>query len=71
MTRRGSSSKKPHSKRKQSPSEKRCKKLLKNKIKINMHEMKEGKFKHRGQALAVSYSQIKKKCPECKKYFKR
>jgi uncharacterized Zn finger protein (UPF0148 family) len=45
-----------------------CKKKLSNKIRFNIRE---GKFKSRKQAIAVSYSQIKKKYPECKKYFER
>ena len=48
---------------------KKCNNLLKNKIKINMIELKQGKYKSRGQAIAVSYSQIKKENPKCKKYF--
>jgi hypothetical protein len=48
---------------------KKCNNLLKDKIKINMIELKQGKYKSRGQAIAVSYSQIKKENPKCKKYF--
>lgn len=47
-----------------------CQTKLKNKIRINMAEYKKGKFSSRKQALAVSYAQVKKKSPSCKKYFK-
>lgn len=48
---------------------KECKKRLSNKIIINMEEYKSGRYKSRQQALAVSYSQIKKKYPSCNRYF--
>ncbi len=48
-----------------------CQTKLKNKIRINMSEYKKGRFSSRQQALAVSYAQVKKKSPSCKKYFKR
>jgi hypothetical protein len=48
-----------------------CQTKLKNKIRINMAEYKKGRFSSRQQALAVSYAQVKKKSPSCKKYFKR
>jgi transcriptional regulator with AAA-type ATPase domain len=56
-----------------------CKKRLSNKIKTNIREFKNKVkrrgsnkllFKSRAQAIAVSYSQVKKKYPECKRYFK-
>ena len=47
-----------------------CKKKLSSKIATNMREYKKGVFVSRAQAIAVSYSQIKKKYPECKRYFK-
>lgn len=47
-----------------------CQSKLKNKIRINMSEYKKGKFSSRQQALAVSYAQVGKKSPSCKKYFK-
>jgi len=60
-------SKKRHSKEK-------CKKLLSNKIRINTKKMNNGKLKSgsgaivssREQAIAISYSQLKKKYPKCK-----
>jgi len=48
-----------------------CQTKLKNKIRINMSEYKKGRFSSRQQALAVSYAQVKKKSPGCKRYFKR
>lgn len=41
---------------------KECKTLLKKKIKKNIEEMKKGRFKNVKQAIAVSYSQMPKKC---------
>jgi len=48
-----------------------CKKLLSDKIAINMREYKAGRYVSRPQALAVSYSQIRKKYPRCSKSFGR
>jgi len=48
-----------------------CNDLLKNKIRVNMKELKDGRFVSRQQAIAVSYSQVKKSSPYCKRYFKR
>jgi len=50
--------------------EKECRQYLADKIKINMEEFESGKFVSRSQALAISYSQVKKKYPNCTKYFK-
>ena len=44
---------------------KKCQSLLSKKIKLNSR-----KFSNHKQAIAVSYSQIKKKYPRCKKHFK-
>jgi len=52
-----------------SSNERRCKNLLKKKISINLNEYKDGVFKSRKQAIAVSYNQVKKMRPSCKKYF--
>jgi hypothetical protein len=46
-----------------------CRQALSRKIKINMGEYKQGRFSSRKQAIAVSYSQIRKRKPQCKKYF--
>ena len=44
-----------------------CRSKLSNKIKINMREMKSGnkRIKSRLQAIAIAYSQIRKKYPKC------
>lgn len=52
-----------HSKSKTSPE---CKKKLKNKIAINMEEYHSGRWSSPKQAVAVSYSQVRKKYPNCK-----
>jgi hypothetical protein len=44
---------------------------LKKKIRKNMDEYKSGRYSSRQQALAVSYSQVKKMSPYCSRYFKR
>ena len=51
--------------------ERDCKDLLKEKVGINMGELKNGRFVSRQQAIAVSYSQVKKMKPLCGKYFTR
>ena len=43
----------------------RCKSELKEKIKINTREYNDGKFANRKQAIAIAYSQIKRKYPQC------
>lgn len=48
-----------------------CNQLLKKKIRKNMDEYKSGRYSSRQQALAVSYSQVKKMSPYCSRYFKR
>lgn len=48
-----------------------CNSFLKRKIRKNMDEYKQGRYVSRQQALAVSYSQLKKKSPYCSRYFKR
>ena len=60
---------KKNSRKKLSTKEK-CKKYLQKKIKINMSEYKLGRYKSHKQALAVSYSQAKKKYPRCRSVFK-
>jgi hypothetical protein len=49
----------------------KCRSYLGKKIGINMQELKSGRFANRFQALAVSYSQTKKKYPQCSRYLKR
>lgn len=41
----------------------RCKTILNSKIRMNMVEYKNGRYSNRKQAIAVAYSQIKKKFP--------
>lgn len=49
---------------------KKCLQHLQKKIAININEAKQGIFQSPKQAIAVAYSQIKKKYPSCKRYFK-
>ena len=48
--------------------EKKCLKDFEKKIKINLKEYKDGNYVSNKQALAVTYSQVFKKNPKCKKY---
>jgi hypothetical protein len=50
-----------------------CRSKLSNKIKINMKEYKQGnkKIKSAIQAIAIAYSQIKKKYPKCSRSLKK
>jgi len=50
-----------------------CTSKLSNKIRINMKEHKKGnkKIKSPSQAIAISYSQVKKKYPKCSRSLKR
>jgi hypothetical protein len=57
--------------KKRRKSKSKCKKYLQNKIRINMDEYKTGRYKSRSQAIAVSYSQVLKKHPRCKKSLRR
>jgi D-Tyr-tRNAtyr deacylase len=43
----------------------KCREYLSAKIKKNMAEYKKGKYSSRMQAVAVSYSQVKKAHPNC------
>lgn len=56
---------------KKDKNETRCKNMLKDKIKINMEEFKDGRYNSRSQAIAVSYAQVNKTRPSCKKYFSK
>lgn len=49
----------------------RCKAALHDKIMVNMREYKNGRYSRSAQAIAVSYSQIGRKYPSCKRYLKR
>ncbi len=48
-----------------------CMNLLKDKISKNMKEYKDGFYSSRQQAIAVSYSQVKKMSPYCSRYMTR
>ena len=48
-----------------------CKQRLSKKISINMKEMKNGRYKSPAQAIAVSYSQVLKEFPRCKRVLKK
>ena len=50
---------------------KSCRSELSRKIAINMVEYKAGRYKSPAQAIAVAYSQVQKKRPNCKKYLKK
>ncbi len=52
-------------------SKSKCRKYLQDKVRINMDEYKKGRYVSRSQAIAVSYSQILKKHPQCKKSLRR
>lgn len=47
-----------------------CMRVLKSKIKKNMGEYKSGRYVSPKQAVAVSYSQVRKSKPGCSRYFK-
>ena len=53
--------------KKKSRSKSKCKSYLRNKIKRNMEELKKGLYKNPAQAIAVSYNQVQKKHPSCKR----
>jgi hypothetical protein len=52
-------------------SKSKCKKYLQKKIRINMNEYKTGRYKSRSQAIAVSYKQVGKKHPACKRILRK
>jgi hypothetical protein len=56
---------------KKSVTKKSCRKRLSNKIRTNMNELKAGRWVNKQQAIAVSFSQINKLYPKCKRYYKR
>ena len=59
--------------RRRRKSRSKCKNRLRKKIAINMKELKKKRslFKNPAQAIAVSYSQVLKKHPACKKSLRR
>ena len=71
-TKRSVKSRRGRPKKKMSALSRSCKTKLKNKIKINLDEYyKKGRYVSRAQALAVSYAQVNKKNPKCKKILSR
>lgn len=48
-----------------------CQRFLRMKIKKNMDEWKRGRYVSQKQALAVSYSQARKKYPKCVRFSKK
>jgi hypothetical protein len=46
----------------------KCKRFLYRKISLNMRESRQKGWSPR-QAVAISYSEVRKRNPECKKYF--
>lgn len=64
--RRSGKSKKSRSSKPQT--KKKCKELLNAKISKNMKEYKRGRYASRQQAIAVSYSQVRKSHPWCNRY---
>lgn len=50
---------------------KKCRERLQKKIAINMAEYKSGRYSSRSQAVAVSYAQVKKKYPSCKRHLSK
>ncbi len=47
----------------------KCRTLLSKKIGINLGAQHRGRYSSRAQAIAVSYSQVKKSHPTCSRYF--
>ena len=56
--------------KRRSRSKSKCKKYLSAKIGKNIDEFYGGRYASKAQAIAVSYSQIRKKHPACKKVLK-
>ena len=48
-----------------------CRKKLAEKIRANMHEYKERRWTSRKQAIAVSFSQVRRKYPKCKEVLRK
>lgn len=49
----------------------KCKKYLAKKVSINMIEYSKGLYVSPSQAIAVAYSQVRKKHPSCKRILKK
>lgn len=52
-------------------SKKVCRSLVSHKVSANLKELAQGRYTSRAQAVAVSYSQVQKKYPKCKRYLKK
>ncbi len=52
-------------------SKKVCRSLVSDKVSANMKEYRAGRYVSPAQAIAVSYSQVQKRYPKCKKFLKR
>lgn len=50
---------------------KQCKSKLQEKVWMNLNEFEMGVFHNKKQALAVSYAQVNKEYPQCRRYFRR
>ena len=67
---RTSRSRKEKKENKEKKERKTCQEHLSKKIAINLKEYKQGRYKSPKQAIAVSYSQVKKAYPDCEKILK-
>lgn len=52
-------------------SKKVCGSLVRDKISANMDEYRKGRWTSPAQAIAVSYSQVNKRYPKCKKFLRK
>ena len=48
-----------------------CREMVNAKVKVNMDELKKGRYSSPEQAIAVSIAQVKDKYPRCKRFYKR
>lgn len=52
-------------------SKKVCRSLVSDKVSANIKEYSKGRYVSPSQAIAVSYSQVQKRYPKCKKFLKQ
>lgn len=52
-------------------SKKVCQSLVRDKVSANMEEYRKGRWVSPKQAVAVSYSQVNKRYPKCKKFLRK
>jgi hypothetical protein len=71
MNRVRKSKRKSKSKSKRRSRSSKCKKYLQKKIGINISEFKNGLYISKSQAIAVAYSQVRKKHPSCRRVIKK